>query len=137
MLQRDGSFVRTAPLCIYNAHHYQASSTSWLCSLLFTPCVTLLPVSKQVRYFNKTTRIVGFIYSFFIIAVSSSSLFDYDFELRSSSFPFGKTRASSVLLSLNHDLFTIHDIEALCRINHSAPLQVVDLTIHHLFFTIR
>ena len=32
-----------------------------------------------------------------------------------SSFPLGRTRASSVLLSLNHDLVTVVDVDSLCR----------------------
>ena len=51
------------------------------------------------------------------------NLFYHDLELRSSSFTFGKatgrrasgngTRASSVLLSLNHDLVSVVDIDTL------------------------
>ena len=46
---------------------------------------------------------MGFIYCFFILLLVYLTTI---IELRSSSFPFGRTRASSILLSLNHDLFT-------------------------------
>ena len=41
-------------------------------------------------------------------------LFHHNLELCSSSLPFGRIRASSVLLSLNRDLKSIMDIDALC-----------------------
>jgi len=44
-----------------------------------------------------------------------SSLLDHDPEILSSSFTFGRTRASSVLLSLHHDLASVVDIDAALR----------------------
>ena len=41
------------------------------------------------------------------------NLFNHDLELRSSSFPFGRAQASLALLSLNHDLAAVIDIETL------------------------
>ena len=49
-------------------------------------------------------------------------------SFRSSSFTFGRTRASSVSRSLNHDLFAVDDVEAggqLLTI-HTYTLQVED-----------
>ena len=43
-------------------------------------------------------------------------LLNHNLELRSSSFTFGRTRTSSVLHSLNHDLFTVDDVDALGKL---------------------
>ena len=53
---------------------------------------------------------VGFSYALFFIAVIS--LLDYNLELRSSSLTLGNVSELS-FLSLNRDLFTIVDIDAL------------------------
>lgn len=41
-----------------------------------------------------------------------SLLFNHDFELRSNSLTFGNVSELS-FLSLNHDFFTIHDVQTL------------------------
>lgn len=58
------------------------------------------------------------------------SLFHHHLELRSSSLTFGRTGASSVLLSLNHDLLAVLDINALRQsaIRHFATVERVDVT---------
>ena len=53
---------------------------------------------------------MGFIYRFFILLLVYLTTI---IELRSGSFPFGRTRASSILLSLNHNLFTFKYVHAL------------------------
>ena len=68
-----------------------------------------LPASNWHLCCSSTTLNDGFIY-FFFIAVSS--LLDYNLELRSSSLTLGNVNELS-FLSLNRDLFTIVDIDAL------------------------
>jgi len=52
---------------------------------------------------------------FFLIHIAIFLLLNHDLELCSSSFTFGRTRASSILLSLNHDNFTILCIQSFLR----------------------
>ena len=47
-------------------------------------------------------------------------------ELRSSSFTFGRTRASSVLLSLNQDLLAINDVNASLLLGEALTCHIVD-----------
>ena len=56
---------------------------------------------------------------------SKTCLLDHDLELCSSSFTFGRVRASSTLRSLNHDLFTITDVKALAWAIYALALEVV------------
>ena len=60
-------------------------------------------------------------------------LSNHDIELRSSSFMFGRTQASLVLLSLNHDLVTITDVKALARLGNALALQGVPFIMVHSF----
>ena len=53
--------------------------------------------------------LIQFFYNFKAVRPTNTLLQDY-FELRSSSFTFGRTQASSVLLSLNHDLASVHNV---------------------------
>ena len=46
-------------------------------------------------------------------------------ELCSSSFTFGRAQASLAILSLNHDLATIPDVEAICGLVYALTVQVV------------
>ena len=58
----------------YSISVYQAESTSsseLLCRFLFMPYASTLPARIIVRCFSSTVCIVGFIYSFFVIVVSS------------------------------------------------------------------
>jgi len=53
---------------------------------------------------------------------------NHDLELHSSSLTLGRTRASSVLLSLNHDLVAILDIETLMGlVDADALYGIVDV----------
>ena len=45
-----------------------------------------------------------------------SLLFNHNFELRSNSLTFGNVIELS-FLSLNHDFFTIHDVQTLCDLS--------------------
>lgn len=76
----------------------------------------------------------GFIYCFFIFMNILLSFFhftaplsslNHDLELRSSSFTFGRARASSALLSLYHDLTTAYDIQSLRGMGHALSGEVV------------
>ena len=53
----------------------------------------------------------------------------HDLELRSSSFTFGRTRTRSVLLSLNHDLLAILDVEAASGLRHLTTADVEDAVV--------
>ena len=64
------------------------------------------------------------------------ALLHHDLELCSSSFTFGRTRTSSVLHSLNHDLFAIDNVDTLRGILHLAALDVVDCIIINCQFSI-
>ena len=123
-LQRDGTLA------------YQPSVTVSSNSLSFMPLAFRLPASIWHCCCSFTSITEGFIYSFLVIVMSSLTLLDDYLELRSSSFPLGRTRASSVLLSLNHDLFTVHNVETLCGLSHAATLQVV-INIRHQTSDIR
>ena len=70
---------------------------------------SLLPASNWHLCCSSTTLNDGFIYFFFIAVYS---LLDYNLELRSSSLTLGNVSELS-FLSLNRDLFTIVDIDAL------------------------
>ena len=43
-----------------------------------------------------------------------------------SSFTFGRARASSVLLSLNHDLLSIHNVQTLLKSSYMRWSQISD-----------
>ena len=53
-------------------------------------------------------------------------------SLSSSSFPFGRAQASLALLSLNHDLVTIDDIESAAGVSHLTALEIIEATISYL-----
>ena len=57
----------------------------------------------------------------FILSLNS---LNHDLELRSSSFTFGNENKLS-FHSLNHDLFTITNVEALSWVIHTLALEVV------------
>ena len=74
-----------------------------------------IAASQQVCLLVKDDYPHGGLLVFFLIHIAIFLLFNHDLELCSSSFTFGRTRASSILLSLNHDLFTIFYIYAVLR----------------------
>ncbi len=87
---------------------YQALSTSSFCRLLFMPFESKLPTRIFERCFSFTVSIVGFIYFFLIIVMSSFALLD-DY------------------------LLTIHDIQSHSRQADATALQVVITVIGYCF----
>ena len=92
-------------MVVYSSSYQPSVTSSSSMRFLFIPYTSGLPARIVARCFSATVCIVGFIYVFLIIAVSSFLLF------------------------VDEYLFTIHDVQTLGGVCHLATLQVVDLSI--------